>query len=125
PPEAGDVIRVLEDDFLDLVHQLLALGRVERARLAGEEIVDARIAEAAPVVAVPCRVALEEQVGIVRIVEHAIADDLEAAGVSTVGEPGGGLERPVLGLDTDLAPLLDHEGAEVDVGHSYVPILED
>src|SRR5258705_7624032 len=77
PPEAGDVVRVLEHDLLELVDQLLALGRVEGPGLAGVEVVDARVAEATPVVGVPGSVALEEQVRIVRVVEDAVDDHLE------------------------------------------------
>src|SRR5215471_46754 len=44
PPEPRDVIRVLEDDLLDLVQEPLALGRIERPRLTFEEIGDPRIA---------------------------------------------------------------------------------
>src|SRR5262245_7888763 len=113
PPEPRDVLRVLEDDLLDLVHEPLALGGIERSCLTREQIVDSRIGETPPVVGVPGRVALEKQVGVVHVVEDAVDDDLEIPGVPTVREPGRRLERPVLGLDPDLAPLLDHEHPEV------------
>src|SRR5207245_6351675 len=40
PPEARDVVRILEDDLLDLVHEPPALGGIESPRLPREEIVD-------------------------------------------------------------------------------------
>src|SRR5262245_2088978 len=46
PPETAREVRVVEDELLDLVDEPLALGRVERARLAREEVVDPRIGEA-------------------------------------------------------------------------------
>src|SRR5216684_3031207 len=125
PPEARDVIRVLENDLLELVDEPLALGRVEGPRLAREEVVDPGIGEATPVVGVPRGVPLEKQIGVVHVVEHAVDDHLEAPRVPPVREPGGGLERPVLGLDPDLPPLLDHEHSEVDVRNPDVAVLQD
>src|SRR5438034_1938773 len=60
PPEARDVVRVFEHDLLELVDELLALGRLERPRLSREEIVDPWIGEAPPGVAVLRGVALED-----------------------------------------------------------------
>src|SRR5206468_7428526 len=125
PPEAGNVVRVFEHDLLDLVDEPLPLGRVEGPRLARKEVVDAGIGEATPVVGVPGGVTLEEQVGVVHIIEYAVDDDLEVPPVAPVREPGRGFEGPVLGLDPDLAPLLDHEHAEVDVRNPHVTILQD
>src|SRR5262245_22662102 len=125
PPDAWDVVRVAEHDPLDLVDRFLALGSIERSRLTREQIVDPRIGEAAPVVAVALGVPLEELVGIVHEVERRRDDQLEAAGVASVREPRRGFERPVLDFDADLAPLLDHERAEVDVRDADVPVLQD
>src|SRR5262245_37585165 len=52
PPDPRNVIDVPEYDALDLVDELLALGGVERPRLAREEVVDPRVGESPPVVAV-------------------------------------------------------------------------
>src|SRR5262245_20220718 len=113
PPEARHVVDVLQHDLLELLHEPAPLAVVERARLAREQIVDRGAAEAAPVLRVAGRVAAEEHVGIVAVFHGRRDDQLEAAGVSTIGEPGGGLERPVIGLDADLAPLLDREDGQV------------
>src|SRR5262245_17528117 len=48
PPQTGDVIGVLQHDLLQLDDQLAALDRIERARLAREEVVDRGVREAAP-----------------------------------------------------------------------------
>src|SRR2546430_4441717 len=45
-------------------------------------------------------------------VERRGDDQFEAPGVASVCEPGRGFERPMLGLDADLAPLLDHRSEE-------------
>src|SRR6266852_5382512 len=49
PPEARDVVRVFEDDLLDLVDEPLALGRVQDPRLARVEVVDPGVGESTPV----------------------------------------------------------------------------
>src|SRR5262245_9324214 len=102
PPDARDVVHVPEHDPLDLVDQLLALRGVERARLAREEIVDPRIGESPPVVAVARRVSLQELVGVIHEVERGADDQVEAAVVPAIREPRRRLERPVLDLDADL-----------------------
>src|SRR6266849_567659 len=74
PPESRHVVRILEHDLLDLVDEPLALGRVEGSRVPCEEIV-AR------------GVALEEQVGIVHVVEGFADDRLEVPRVGSIREP--------------------------------------
>src|SRR5262245_50568492 len=106
PPEARDVVGVVEDDLLDLVDQFLAVQWIQCSRLARVEVVDPRIGESTPVARVPRGVPLEEQIGVVDVVEDAADDQLEAPGVPSIREPGRGLERPVLGLHANLAPLL-------------------
>src|SRR4030095_5795935 len=81
--------------------------RAKRSSILGSE-------KSPPVVAVARGVPLEELVGVIHEVERGSDDQLEATGVPAIREPGGRLERPVLDLDADLAPLLDHERAEVD-----------
>src|SRR5713101_9600900 len=63
-PESRHVVRILEHDLLHLVDEPLPLGRVEGSRVPCEVIV-AR------------GVALEEQVGIVHVVEGSADDRLE------------------------------------------------
>src|SRR6266852_1461910 len=74
-PEFRNIVRILEHDLLDLVDEPLALGRVEGSRLPCEEIVDPGIGEPSPVARV-ARVALEEQVGIVHVVEGSADERL-------------------------------------------------
>jgi hypothetical protein len=124
PPDARDVVHVAEHDLLDLADELLALRGIQSPRLAREQIVDPRVGESAPVVGVARGVPLEELIGVIHEIEGRIDDQLEVMGVAAVGEPGRRLERPVLGLDANLAPLLDHERAEVDVRHPHVAILQ-
>src|SRR5215831_9441009 len=113
PPEPGHVVRVLQDELLQLGDQLLALAGIERARLAGEEIVDGGIGEPPPVLRVPGGVAAKEHVRVVRGLHGGKDDQLEAARVPSVGEPGRRLQGPVLGLDADLPPLLDRIDGQV------------
>src|SRR5262245_23663134 len=120
PPEARDVIGVVEDDLLDLVDQLLAVQWIQRSRLASVEIVDPRVGEPTPVARVPGGIPLEKQVRVVDVVEDTADDQLEAPGVASIREPGRGLEWPVLGLDADLAPFLDRKHGEVLVGNFHV-----
>src|SRR5436190_2025122 len=91
--------------------------------LIGEVVVDPGIGEATPVARVSRGVPLEEQIGIIDVVERAADDELEASRVPSIREPGGRLERPVLGLDADLAPLLDREDGEVLVGNLDVTVF--
>src|SRR5712691_7527100 len=125
PPEAGDVVRVIEHDLLDLVDEPFALGRVEDPGLARVEVVDPGVGESTPVVGVPRGVPLEKQIGVVDVVEHAADDQLEAPRIASIREPGRRLQRPVLGLDADLAPLLDREHREVLVGNLHVAVFQD
>src|SRR5438093_767615 len=69
------------------------------------------------------RAAAPSSVGMIDVVERAADDELEASGVPSIREPGGRLERPVLGLDADLAPLLDREDGEVLVGNLDVTVF--
>src|SRR5439155_6626943 len=87
PPETRDVVRVLEDDLLHLVHDPPALGRVQGSRLTREEVVDPGIGEAPPVVGVPRGVPLEKQIGVVHVVEDPVDDHLEASRVPPIREP--------------------------------------
>src|SRR5713226_2030608 len=101
PPEAGDVVGIFENDLLDLVDEPLALRRVEDPGLARVEVVDPGVGESTPVIGVARGVALEKQIGVVDVVEHAADDQLEAPRVASIREPGRRLQRPVLGLDAD------------------------
>src|SRR5262249_22716215 len=111
PPDARDVVDMAEHELLDLEDELLALHRVERPRLAVEEVVDPRIGEAAPVVAVARRIALEELVGGGHEVERRGDHELEVAGVAAVGEPGRRLQLPMPGLHAHLSPPPGHQPA--------------
>src|SRR5438093_6830552 len=124
PPDARDVVHVPEYDSLDLVDELLAFGGIQSPRLAREEVVDPRIGESPPVVAVARGVPLEELVRVVHEVERGADDQLEVAGVPAIREPGRRLEGSVLGLDADLPPLLDHEHAEAHVRDSDVAVFQ-
>src|SRR6266540_3039741 len=125
PPDARDVVHVPEHDLLDLVDELLAFCGIQSPRLAREEVVDPRIGESPPVVAVARGVPLEELVGVIHEVERRADDQFEVAGVPAIREPGRRLERPVLDLDADLAPLLDHEHTEVGVRDSDVAVFQN
>src|SRR4029453_11939842 len=94
-------------------------------RLPGEQVVDRRIAVAAPVLRVARRVAPQEQIGVVAGLDGRADDQLEAPGIPPIREPGRGLERPVIGLDTDLPPLLDRKDREVLIRQLHVAVLQD
>src|SRR6266849_4455641 len=84
PPESRHVVRILEHDLLDLVDEPLALGRVEGSRVPCEEIV-AR------------GVALEEQIGIVHVVEGERKNSKRAFAVATpcpLPPPGATIAPP-------------------------------
>src|SRR5712692_3063399 len=84
PPESRHVVRILEHDLLHLVDEPLALGRVEGSRVPCEEIV-AR------------GVALEEQVGIVHVVEGERKNSKRAFAVATpcpLPPPGATIAPP-------------------------------
>src|SRR6267142_4573382 len=124
PPEPGHVVRVFEHGLLELEDRLLPLGGVERARLPREQVVDARIGEPAPVLRIAGRVPSEEEVGVVAGLDRRADDQFEVAAVPPIREPGSGLERPMLGLDADLPPLLDREHRDVLIRELHVAVLE-
>src|SRR5207253_4222611 len=101
PPKARHVVRVLENDLLELVYQLFPLGGIERPRLPREQVVDCGIAVPAPVLRVPRGGAPQEQIGVVTGLDVRADDQLEVPGVPSIREPGRRLERPVVDLDPD------------------------
>src|SRR5262245_10363931 len=125
PPETGHVVRVFEHGLLELEDDLAPLGRIERPRLAREQIVDARVAEAAPVLRIPGGIAPQEDVGVVTGLDGRRDDQLEVSGVPAVVEPCGGFLRPLLNLNPDFPPFLHREHAEVLVRQLHVAVLED
>src|SRR5438876_3139012 len=125
PPEPRHVVRVLHHELLELDDHLLALGGVEGPRLSREQVVDPGVGEAAPVLVAPGDLPAEELSGVVHELDGRRDDQLEVPRVLPVREPGRRLEGAVLGLDPDLAPLLDQEHREVLVGKLHVAILQD
>src|SRR3970040_1591301 len=95
PPEPRDEVRVLQDDPLDLVGELLALDGVAYSRLSREQVVHPGVGHPAPVIVGTRDEATEKQIGIVHELDRRVHHQLEVPLVPSIGKPGRRLERPV------------------------------
>ena len=117
PPKQRQRIGLLERELLELAHQAAALRLVEGAGLGQVEIVELAVVELVG----GCRPAVgrekldEAGGGIVAVVGVGVDDDVERLRREGI-DPGRRLQRLVLGLDPDPAPLVDQEHADGRIG---------